>query len=440
MTKKTRSLNRWKQRWWQLMDNGYIFYFKSDCRLKVLGQIDIARTCYDVRLGSDQCRVDFPRAAPSCCCISFAVLKRTYYVYTPTAGEAKKWAQAISNMSRVINRKIVAGVERRKAPDPPGGLSRPPSCPPDHRVRMTRVRMHNRQQPGMSDSYEDFTRIQYVKRSSNLKSTKEMAASVPNYLNKIVDDNISLDGSLDSRLWLDGSPPPIDNPPVYPQHAESVADLSWASPQHESSSSPATDEQTSLSSTRGGEQTILAAAMGLEGQQLQPEVDAGENGGFYQRSVSMNNILSLPSEGEGESTELQPRSNSLNAQQERPVPKPRKGKARHADSEQKLEGDRTSTSSLQPHVRPRTNSEVSSSKKSNRPSSLGMRPRKGSGLPKRKLSPPTLPPPPPPVLQSPSLQPPTVILTPPEPPRRCNSGPPKFIPPPPPQSPPPVTD
>ena len=78
MTKKARSLNRWKQRWWQLMDDGYLFYFKSDSRMKkVLGQIDIARTCYDVRLGSDQCRVNFPRAAPNCCCISFAVLKRT---------------------------------------------------------------------------------------------------------------------------------------------------------------------------------------------------------------------------------------------------------------------------------------------------------------------------------------------------------------------------
>ena len=66
MTKKTRSLNRWRQRWWQLMDNGYLFYFKTDSRMKVLGEIDIARTCYDVRLGSDKCtRINFPRAAPS---------------------------------------------------------------------------------------------------------------------------------------------------------------------------------------------------------------------------------------------------------------------------------------------------------------------------------------------------------------------------------------
>ena len=336
-------------------------------------------------------------------------------------------------MSRVINRKIVAGVERRKAPDPPGGPSRPPSCPPDHRVRITRVRMNNGQQKGTrSDSCDDFTRIEYVKRSTNLKSTKKFAVSVPDCLDKLDEDSYSISGSLGSRLWLDGSPPPVgrSNPPVYPQRSASVENLSWDYPEERDSTSPP-EKQTSFSLSSRKDQAITAAAMDLEGCQLQPTQKEGRS--LYQCSVSVNNILSLqPLEGEQESAELQPRSNSLGTEQERPVPKPRKGKAleRRVDSKQSSESDRNSTSSLQPSIRPRT---TSSSNKSKRPSSLGMRPRKGSGLPKRKLSPPALPPPPPPES---SFQPPTIVFTPPEPPRHRDSGPPKFIPPPPPQSPP----
>ena len=221
MTKKTRSLNRWKHRWWQLLDNGYLFYFKSDDRLKLLGQIDIARTCYDVRHGSDKCQVTFPRAAPTCCCISFAVLKRTYYVYTPTAAEAQKWFHALTSMSRVINRKIVAGVERRRAPEPPAP-SRPYS--PNYRLKITRVATNKG--TGVFDSCEDLSRIEYIPiqpKGTNLKSARFMAASVPDYLNKIADDSVSLnedDTNLDSRLWLDGSPPlstsvhPVNSAPM----------------------------------------------------------------------------------------------------------------------------------------------------------------------------------------------------------------------------------
>lgn len=235
MTKKGRALNRWKQRWFQLLDNGYLFYFKSDDRLRILGQIDIARTCYDVRLGSEKCRVTFPRAAPSCCCIYFAVLKRNYYVYTPTAGEAEKWTEAISNMSQVINRKVFAGVERRKAPDPPGP-TRPPSCPPNYQIKMTRVRTAGNGQ-GKSDSYEDFTRIEYIRKRTNLTSQREMAFSVPDSLDKIADDCISLgeNESLDSRLWLDGSPP-AQCGLVHPSNKPSTVDFSWDSPANGGSS------------------------------------------------------------------------------------------------------------------------------------------------------------------------------------------------------------
>ena len=218
VTKKTRSLNRWKQRWWQLLDNGYLLYFKSDDRVKLLGQIDIARTCYDVRLGSEKCRVKFPQAAPSCCCFSFAVLKRTYYMYTPTAGEAKGWSQSISDMSRVINRRIVAGVEHRKAPDPP----RPSSISSNYRIRVTRVRTGNGS--GISDSCEDLSRINYLNDTS-LASKRRLASSVPDCLDRIA-ASFHEDGIIDSRLWLDGSPPEQEVQ-VHPKDELLMSGESW---------------------------------------------------------------------------------------------------------------------------------------------------------------------------------------------------------------------
>ena len=318
-------------------------------------------------------------------------------MYTPTAGEAQKWAQAISDMSRVINRKIVAGVERRRAPDPPGGPSRPPSCPPDHQVRMTRVKMSGGGGSGKSDSCEDFMRIEYVKRRTNLKSSKGMAVSVPDSLDKIGDDSYSLSDSisLNSRLWLDGSPPlpPDAEPPVYPKHAASVSDLSWTS---RPSSPVETDEPKLTSLDKGGNRMLSTEALHVDNQ------ERSHGGCLYQRSVSVDNLSHPSEEEEGSEEKLQPRSSSLSTQQARPVPKPRKGKvvAGHGDSEQKTESNSDSVSSLQPPAHPRTES---LSKKSKRPSSIGMRPRKGSGLLKRKLSPPSLPPPPPPKPQSPSL-------------------------------------
>ena len=248
MTKKTRSFNRWKQRWWQLMDNGLLCYYKNDDHLKLLGQIDIARTCYDVRLGSDKCNVEFPRAAPSCCCISFTVLKRTYHLYTPTPGEAQKWYQAISTISRIINRKVIAGVERRKAPEPPCP-SRPPSCPPDCQVRVTRVRACN----GISDSCESITRIEYVKKKSpravklSSLACRGRAISVPDCLDKIEDHELLSplgDGTLDSRLWLDGSPPVQAQ--IHPQGQPTATGGSWLSP----ISSPAAADHFPYSSSR----------------------------------------------------------------------------------------------------------------------------------------------------------------------------------------------
>ena len=117
LAKRTRTLGRWKKRWWQLTDDGTLLYFKSEDRTKALGEIDVARSCYDVKFGTDQCKVEFPRAVPSCCCFSFSVLKRTYYLYAASPADAKVWAESIANVSVVLNYR--KKISHRPAPDPP---------------------------------------------------------------------------------------------------------------------------------------------------------------------------------------------------------------------------------------------------------------------------------------------------------------------------------
>ena len=127
LAKRTRTLGRWKKRWWQLSDDGTLLYFKNEDRTKALGEIDVARSCYDVKLGADQCKIEFPRAVSSFCCFSFSVLKRTYYLYSVTAADAKRWVESIANVSLVLNyRKKVTS--HRPAPRPPHSR-RPLSTP-----------------------------------------------------------------------------------------------------------------------------------------------------------------------------------------------------------------------------------------------------------------------------------------------------------------------
>ena len=131
LVKRTRSLGRWKKRWWQLTDDGTLIYFKGEERTKALGEIDVGRSCYEVRFGADQCKADFPAAVPDCCCFSFSVLKRTYYMYAANPADAKHWADSIASLSAVLNyKKKMAG--RRPAPEPPNAsqqLQRPLSTP-----------------------------------------------------------------------------------------------------------------------------------------------------------------------------------------------------------------------------------------------------------------------------------------------------------------------
>ena len=209
LTKRNRRLNRWRQRWWKLMDTGMLLYYSSDDQSKQLGQIDIARSCYDVQFGSENCRVTFPRVAPSCCCFSFTVLKRSYYLYAPNAAEAKKWAEIIGSTSKVLNRMVVAGVQRRKAPAPPGPV-RPPSCPPNMRINRNSVRKHTfSASESLDDSVEMSLELSRT-RPRLLVARMKMASSVPDYLDRMglysPSPPATNHGNPNDRLWLDGSP------------------------------------------------------------------------------------------------------------------------------------------------------------------------------------------------------------------------------------------
>ena len=209
LTRKNRTLNRWKQRWWQLLDSGMLLFYKNDDRAKLLGKIDIAHSCYDVKFGRENCKITFPRVAPSCCCFSFTVLKRSYYLYAPTAAEAKKWAESIESASRVLNRRLVAGVERRKAPAPPGP-PRPPSCPPNMRINRNAIHAYTLSvSESMDDSYE--MSLQLPSTGQRLAAKKKMASSMPDLLDRAgySPPPPAVNKNPNDRLWLDGSPYPV---------------------------------------------------------------------------------------------------------------------------------------------------------------------------------------------------------------------------------------
>ena len=211
LTKRNRTLNRWRQRWWQLLDNGMLLYYNNDDQAKQLGQIDIAHTCYDVKLGTKNCPISFPRVAPSCCCFAFTVLKRSYYLYAPTVAEAEKWAESITNASRVLNRRVIAGVDRRKAPDPPGP-ARPPSCPPNMRLRINR-NFVRAQTFSVSESLDDSLdmSLQLPVARPRFATQMKVASSVPDFLDRMgySPSPSGTNKNPNDRLWLDGSPYPV---------------------------------------------------------------------------------------------------------------------------------------------------------------------------------------------------------------------------------------
>lgn len=105
LTKRTKNFKSWKKRWWQLSTDGMLLYFKNESRCKLLGEIDIGGSCYDVNHGADKIKVSFPATIPPNCCFSFSVLKRTYYLYAAAESEAKRWTECIAHVSGVLRRK-----------------------------------------------------------------------------------------------------------------------------------------------------------------------------------------------------------------------------------------------------------------------------------------------------------------------------------------------
>lgn len=221
LTKKARSMNRWLHRWFQLLDNGILRYYQNDKKIKILGEIDIGRTCYDVRQGAKNCGISFPSVAPRCCCFCFTVLKRTYYMYAPTAIEAKKWYESVHDASNVLNRRVVAGVKRRKAPEAPGKQNRQQrrSLPLNYRISMTPWDQKGKQK--RYTSLQDVHRIKvstpedpcdYIPPVSNNVSTFSRAASVPDFLDRIgaVSPLLSPNSDIVTPLWSPPLVPTID--------------------------------------------------------------------------------------------------------------------------------------------------------------------------------------------------------------------------------------
>lgn len=229
LTKRTRALGRWKKRWWQLSDDGTLIYFKSEERAKVLGEIDVARSCYDVKLGAERCGIDFPRVVPSCCCLSFSVLKRTYYLYASTAAEARRWAESLGNVSLVLNYKKKT---QRPAPGPPRPASYMPGRGDTHtgvalraatqvrreRPANNRYSLPSRQPGGREPSVREDddlpTELPQLARGRQGRHTIAGAShrfgSVPDLQGQAhAYPHRYVRTSSNNRLWLDGSPQPV---------------------------------------------------------------------------------------------------------------------------------------------------------------------------------------------------------------------------------------
>lgn len=228
LAKRTRAMGRWKKRWWQLTDDGTLLYFKSEERTQALGEIDVARSCYDVKLGAEHCRVEFPRAVPPCCCFSFSVLKRTYYLYAATASDAKRWSESIANVSAVLNYRKKGS--HRPAPGAPSEEAPKNRAPVRGQNQVNGKRCYSmpsrpsRPATGLSAASESEATDQptalprIVKRTSrhNIysigRSPGNRFGSVPNLYGPPGHLRASANSrphySTNSRLWLDGSPPP----------------------------------------------------------------------------------------------------------------------------------------------------------------------------------------------------------------------------------------
>ena len=236
LTKKARSMKRWLHRWFQLLDNGILKYYQNDKKEKLLGEIDIGRTCYDVRQGTKNCGVSFPTVAPRCCCFWFTVLKRTYYMYAPTAFEAKKWYESIHSASNILNRRVVAGVKRRKAPEAPGTQRgyKPSLRPLNYRISMTPWDMKGKHKRCISLQDVHRITVRAPDDSSDVVypiedvSTFARATSVPDFLDHvgITSPPFSPDPQSDAQLWNLPMPANSTSTPIVPVASGSTNSLS----------------------------------------------------------------------------------------------------------------------------------------------------------------------------------------------------------------------
>ena len=181
---------------------------------------DITKTCYDVRLGAEHCRVPFPRAVSSGCCFAFSVLKRTYYVYSPTAAEAKRWVESITSVSAILNRRQAAfessmppltslpSSERKMKPNrryrAAGTMAEEPRPGPEASARASK---HYR----VAEAAES----QYTSEPEEKPNDLLVFTQKPAHYKRPTHDNSESKSPIqykrsvpDSKLWLDGSPSP----------------------------------------------------------------------------------------------------------------------------------------------------------------------------------------------------------------------------------------
>lgn len=173
LTKRTGNpARRWQRRWWQLLGDGTLIYFRGEERLKVLGEIDIAHTCYDVRL-ANKCGVTFPSAVPPSCCFAISVLKRTYYFFAPSSQEVLKWMEAFKGASFLLNRTRSRSLEDSPAVQvateafnqpPPPPITNPPAPRPPHPLPPNDSTTEEEDEPSGLPSFE-MPHVSYRMRS-----------------------------------------------------------------------------------------------------------------------------------------------------------------------------------------------------------------------------------------------------------------------------------
>ena len=240
MTKRTQGFtNKWKKRWWQLLGDGKLIYFQGEERLKLLGEIDIAHTCYDVRFIANQCEVKFPPVVSRSCCFSMSVLKRTYYLYTPTVEEAKKWVNSLSSTSYLLNRSRprslgyspavqvaleAIGNQQHSMPpltQPPESHKLPSPTPP----------------PPESSSIDGSNQDEELDEPSDLPVFRKLSHCNPNQHLSVPDLRFDMSPYSLNGSWIDGSPrirsnslirrsaPPPPPPPPPPHRRASLREL-----------------------------------------------------------------------------------------------------------------------------------------------------------------------------------------------------------------------